>query len=85
MPSCTTAATTVVRGVSSSARAGVAHDLVVRRQHAARQEVGHHRQPRARWRWNWLENVCSAICAATSPSGWPPMPSASTNSPASRV
>src|SRR3569832_1614281 len=35
--------------------------------------------------WNSAEMVCSASCAATSPSGWPPMPSASTKSPDSRV
>ena len=35
--------------------------------------------------WYSAEMVCSASCAATSPSGWPPMPSASTNRPDSRV
>jgi hypothetical protein len=32
-------------------------------------------------RWNSAASVCSASCAATSPSGWPPMPSASANRP----
>ena len=36
-------------------------------------------------RWKWADSVCKAICDATSPSGWPPMPSASANRPASRV
>jgi hypothetical protein len=32
-------------------------------------------------RWNSAARVCSASCEATSPSGWPPMPSASANRP----
>src|SRR2546427_4979632 len=32
------------------------------------------------WRWKCTDITCSASCAATSPSGWPPMPSASTKS-----
>ncbi|MNS65969.1 hypothetical protein D3C72_991620 [compost metagenome] len=83
---CSTAATTVVRGVSSIAL-WLAYRMIcwcADMADSARKAFTSFTVGRAS-RWYSAAMVCSASWAATSPSGWPPMPSASTNRPDSRV